>query len=74
MALLSLLAGCQTLPPEVRVIREAIPVELTFDCVVPVVIAKTNADLVKVIMDLDYALDLCNIDKAALRVWSKGAP
>jgi hypothetical protein len=61
------LAGCST-PPR----SASPPASLLAPCVGPSAQGlKTNADLVRHVVDLRGALASCNDDKAALRVWAK---
>lgn len=62
---MALLSGCatQTLgnPPDY----------LLRDCVANTTPIRTNGDLLRRKADLEDALRLCNVDKAALRAWTK---
>jgi hypothetical protein len=58
--------ACQTTPQVVSVVP---PAELLEDCVRRPVRMETNGDLVVAYAIRDQDLDICNADKAALRVW-----
>lgn len=67
VALLGLLVGCSA---PLKTIRLLPPNELVQDCIAPEVVAGTNKDLANSIILLGDALELCNIDKKALRDWA----
>ncbi len=58
--------------PQVRVERLLPPQELLADCEhATAPDERTNAGLVRWLKDEQYAIDVCNADKAALRAWAQ---
>lgn len=66
LASVLLFSGCAT----VQYVRELPPAELLEDCVKPAYSKATNLGLAQGIVAYDGAMDLCNLDKKALRAWA----
>ncbi|MCK4164749.1 Rz1-like lysis system protein LysC [Ralstonia pseudosolanacearum] len=72
LALLSLTLFGTACTPKVRVERLLPPQELLADCEhATAPDERTNAGLVRWLKDEQYAMDVCNADKAALRAWAQ---
>lgn len=69
---LLILPGCAPLGRQTeRLVREVPPYELIANCPKPNVLVKTNGQLAASLLAMEAALDKCNLDKAALRLWSE---
>jgi hypothetical protein len=66
-----LLSGCFATVPVTKAARDLPPLEWLEDCPIPAGAVLTNGDLARQRNDAVASLKQCNIDKAALREWSK---
>ncbi|MHA6903337.1 hypothetical protein ACJBUE_20990 (plasmid) [Ralstonia syzygii subsp. celebesensis] len=72
LVLLSLMLFGTGCTPQVRVERLLPPQDLLADCEhADAPTERTNAGLVLWLKNEQYALDVCNADKAALRAWAQ---
>lgn len=73
LLILLILAGCATPTPDTVYVEQAVPVELSRDCPIPVIRARTNGELAETVKQLEQALVLCNLDKASIRALDRGS-